>query len=116
LVCVNERDKEDNKSAEEPGRCFCKFCFWDNKTSKKCEPMDKNNKVCTAANGPNSTDCTDCHNDATKTDAGTCKAKDGFYMDNKKECGKVTKCDPTCKTCDGTGPNSCLTCEEDRTY
>lgn len=77
--------------------------------------MDKENKVCTKAKGPNRNDCTACHENAELKN-GTCVPKTGFYFDKTKSCGVFSKCSLTCKTCDGPLSTNCLTCDEKRTY
>lgn len=81
--------------------------FADGKTAScvDCHPS------CVACGGRHESNCTVCSEDLTLA-AGRCVASrtcpDGQYF--RVSSGKCEPCDFSCKTCDGEGRGSCLTC------
>lgn len=125
---------------DETGKCVCSYLLRDNicvstceegeyiytnsRQGSSCQPC---HKTCNVCNGPGENSCLECVNDMEEpddTDGGKCicsyflrngtcvtECEEGEYVDSSA--GSVPVCQPchdSCKTCSGSGEDSCLEC------
>ena len=81
--------------------------------SGACQPCTSvtGEHTCMACSGPGDSDCTECSlaRGLPYLDAGRCvgACPNGTWPNSRREC---VPCDASCKTCDGPGSLSCLSC------
>lgn len=115
---VNVLDYESNIQVSLPSPCTPGFYL--NEVTGACDACDPSCSTCFGA-GPNS--CSSCSILKSLADDNSCQCPAGSVSTGPKACkvcdagfypnnaaGTCDACDPSCPTCFGYGPNSCLSC------